>query len=31
MAEELVSMLAELKEEEALRNVENRIKAGEDP
>jgi len=31
MAEELVGMLAELKEEEALKNVESRLKAGEDP
>jgi len=31
MAEELVSALAELKEEEALKNVENRLNAGEDP
>jgi len=31
MAEELVSTLAELKEKEALKNVENRLNAGEDP
>lgn len=31
MAEELVNLLADLKEKESLNNVENRLKAGEDP